>query len=150
MAHCVGQPDGVVVERVGASGQSVTYVDPERREARGCDARAPITGTSPWCGRAYARLRARRLADPRLSLTCRSRGDEPLAFAWVQPAAGSSYVVVAQPGYSEVYRVAGRVPVRITTANVDLGDASAVFAISEHAPDGRVLRTYDLEAHVSG
>lgn len=145
-ARCIGQRDGTLVERVGASGLSVTIVDPARRAAYGCDG---ISDRSGWCGRAYGRLRRGQLRDPRLSLTCATH-DEPRGFAWIQPGAPASYVVVVRTGYTEVYPVARGVPVRIVTDDVDLSDASAAFSISEHSGSGRRLRAYVLEASVSG
>jgi hypothetical protein len=59
-------------------------------------------------------------------------------------------VTVAHPGYHEVYRVAGEVPVRVSTADVDLRASTATFRVSEHSRDGGLLRDYTLEAAVSG
>lgn len=152
-ARCIGSAiaSTAIVRRVGVSGESVTFRGSSPRELYGCDAGAsrPRGGAS-WCGRSFARLHTGRLRDPRLSVTCRSIDDVPLGFAWVEPGRLASYVVVAQAGFHEVYPVAGDVPVRITTGDVDLGRSSADFVVSEHARDGRRLRSYELEARVSG
>jgi hypothetical protein len=153
IGRCVfaaADPGRVVVERVGVSGASVSFSDSRNRELRGCDAiRVREAGSPIWCGHAFARLRAGRLRDPRLSLTCRD-GGHPLGFLWIQPGSGAAYVVVARPGYHEVHPVVAGLPVRVTTDDVDVATASATIIGSEHARDGRRLRSYELEAHVSG
>ena len=152
-ADCVGPAavEGHVVERVGVSGASVTLLSADGLEIRGCDAiAAGTTAGWAWCGHAFARLHAGRLRDPRLSLSCRDAGGESVGFAWIEPHSATEYVVVAQPGHNEVYPASGDLPVRIATHDVDLATASAAFAVSEHARNGRRLRSYELEARVSG
>jgi len=141
--------EGAVVERVGVNGRSITFLGPGGRAAHGCDA---STGDRPnaWCGHAFAKLESGRLRDPRLTLTCRAVHDGPVGFVWIQPSARTTYVVVRQSDYAEVYAVAGDVPVRVTTADADLMTSRAAFSISEHAEDGRRLRSYELEAQVAG
>ena len=69
----------------------------------------------------------------------------------MQPGAGTRFVVVEQDGYSEVYPVAGAMPVRVaTTTGLDLERSSAVLELSEHANDGRKVRESRIEARVSG
>ena len=150
-ARCLGSgldADAVAVERVGVSGTSVTLLLPARHELYACDGAAGPDGS--WCGRAFAHLVTGRLRDPRLSLTCRNRGDEPLAFAWIQPSASTAYVVVARRGYDEAYPVRGTVPVRVMSVDVDGDRSSAVFSVTEHAQDGTRVAAYELEARVSG
>jgi hypothetical protein len=136
---------GSVVERIGASGASVTLLAARRRIAHACDATA-----NTWCGRAFGRFEAGRLRDPRLSLTCRDSAGEPVGFAWLQPDPAATFVVVHSPGYAEVYRTARGVPVRVTTLEADLATSRATFRISEHGSDGRRLRAYELDAQVAG
>jgi hypothetical protein len=155
IGRCVSaaaDPGNVVVERVGVSGASVTFSDSLHRELRACDASrvGGASGSSIWCGHAFARLRAGRLRDPRLSLTCLDDHGDSVGFAWIQPGPGAAYVVVARSGYHEVHRVVAGLPVRVTTDDVDLSDASASLVAGEHARDGRRLRSYELEARVSG
>jgi hypothetical protein len=139
------------VERIGVSGASVTFLGAGRHAVYGCDvSTAGLVHGSSWCGHAFGRLDDGRLRDPRLSLTCRSGNDEPLGFAWIQPDSAASYLVVDRGGYSEVYPVSPRVPVRVVTDRVDQGMASATFAVSEHTRDGRRLTTYEFDARVSG
>jgi hypothetical protein len=154
IGRCVStaaDPGSVVVEHVGVRGASITFSDSRGRELRGCDAtRVREAGGTSWCEHAFARLRAGRLRDPRLSLTCREADGDPVGFVWVQPSPGSAYVVVTRAGYHEVYPVVGGLPVRVTTDDVDLAAASATLLAGEHARDGRRLRSYELEARVSG
>jgi hypothetical protein len=154
-ARCVdaarASATAVVVERVGVSGTSVTVFGPGSHTVYGCDASGiSAMDDTPWCGHAFGRLDAGRLSDPRLSLTCRGGDDDSFGFAWIQPDAAATYLVVRRQGYSEVYPVGGRAPVRIITDDVDQGSASAVFSVGEHAPDGRRLSAYEVEARVSG
>jgi hypothetical protein len=80
-----------------------------------------------------------------------TRDGATIATAWVAPGRGTTYVVVTQDGYSEVYEVAAGLPVRIgSTRGVDVARSRARFEISEHAADGRLLREYRLEAVVGG
>jgi hypothetical protein len=136
---------GSVVERIGASGSSVTLVTRQGHVARACDA---VDGA--WCGRAFGRLDQGRLPDPRLSLTCREPSGRPVGFAWIQPVSAARYVVVHGPGYAEVYRTFAGQPVRVTTLEADLVTSDATFAVSEHGGDGRRLGAYELDAHVAG
>ena len=143
--------DGMVIERVGVSGMSISFFGPGRRAAHACDASVPGSGNHPkWCGRAFGRADAGRLRDPRLSLSCRDAKGKTLGFTWVQPAPDAAYVVVHQPHYSEVYAAAGRSPVRVTTSAIDLATSTATFSVSEHGSDGRRLRAYTVEAQVAG
>jgi hypothetical protein len=58
--------------------------------------------------------------------------------------------VVEQHGYVEAYRVAGGLPVRVANTDVDVGRSSALFVVSEHDRDGRLLRAYRIEPRVAG
>jgi hypothetical protein len=102
-----------------------------------------------WCGRAYGRLRRGRLSDPRLDLACSASG-KPLAFAWIEPGRRARYVVVRHPAYAEAYVVAAGLPVRVMTSDVDLEHSRATFDVSEHASNGRRLRTFRVETQVAG
>lgn len=152
-ASCVSGalPGGPVVERTGVAGVSVTFVDPGRGAVRACDA-TDVRRSRPerWCGQAFGLLSGARLRDPRLTITCRDASGDLVGFAWVQPSDAAAYVVVQEPGYAEIYAAAGTMPVRVTTTDVDLTSSQATFAISEHAKDGRRLRSYDLVTQVAG
>jgi hypothetical protein len=104
----------------------------------------------PWCGRAFGRLVQGRLRDPRLSLACEDGDSDAVGYAWLQPDVEAAFVVVGHTGYSEAYRAAGAVPVRVRTDDVDVDSSTARFDVSEHTRGGRRLRAYELEAAVSG
>ena len=140
-----------VVERTGVTGASATFLDRGGRGVHACDA-TELDGSriQRWCVHAFGRLIGGRLRDPRLSITCRDGDGKPVAFAWAQPDRAAAYLAVEQQGYAEVYAASGTTPVRVTTSRMDLATSRATFAISEHARDGTLLRSYDLEARVSG
>jgi len=144
---------GPVVVRVGVNGESITFRDSSGRSLIACDrAAASGEGRVVWCGIAIGRLEDGRLQDPRLDLAgCRTAAADPVAFAWVEPGRATRYVMVRQPGFTEVYRVASGLPVRIsTTSGIDREMSRASFQITEHDGDGRLLRAYTLDASVSG
>lgn len=142
---------GIAVERVDVRGRSISYVGASGQAAFACDyVPSPSDTDASWCGRAFGRLVQGRLSDPRLSLGCEESEDEPVGYAWVQPAAETAYVVLEHAGYSESYLVKSVVPVRVRTDDVDVPSSTARFEVSEHARDGRRLRAYELEAAVSG
>lgn len=145
-----GEAAGAVVERVGVSGRSVTFLGPGRRTAHACDASTMDVDENGWCGHAFAQVDSGRPRDPRLSLTCRASNGDPVGFAWIRSSAGTTYIVVQGSGYAEVYVVAADAPVRVTTEEVDVGSSRAAFSVSEHAKTGRLLRSYELEARVAG
>lgn len=157
-ADCLNYPSasapatGSVIARVGVSSESVTYLTTGRRGLDGCDdSPGPREENRRWCGGAYATLYDGRLRDPRLTIGCSTKNGEPMGFAWIQPSRATRYVVVEQPGYAEVYRVAGDLPVRVaTTGGVEIEGSRATFDLSEHDASGRLLRKYRLEAAVAG
>jgi hypothetical protein len=145
---------GPVVSRVGVSGESVTFRSSSGHSLIACDrAEAVNEGRDVWCGIAVGRLEHGRLQDPRLDLAgCRTAAADPVAFAWVEPGRrGTQYLAVGQPGFTEVYRVASSLPVRVaTTSGIDQEGSRASFQITEHDRDGRLLRAYTLDARVAG
>ena len=144
---------GPVVARVGVNGESVTFRASSGQSLIACDrAAAASEGRHVWCGLAVGRLEHGRLRDPRLDLAgCRNAAADPVAFAWVEPGRATQYVTVSQPGFTEVYRVAAGLPVRVTTTSgVDQERSRTSFRITEHDGDGRLLRAYTLDARVAG
>ena len=146
------RPFGVIVVRVGVSGESVTFRDQSRRGLYGCDnSEGPREEDRSWCGGAFGRLYAGHLRDPRLDLgACTTRDDRPLGFAWIEPRSDVEYVVVEQRGYAEVYGVAGGLPIRVTTSDVETEQSRAAFEVSDHRSDGKRIRDYRIEASVAG
>ena len=145
-------PTGASVERIGVHSETVTFLDDTGRAIFGCDnSEGPREENRRWCGGAYGQLFAGRLRDPRLGIGCVTEDDEKVGFVWVQPGRNIRYVSVEQPGYVEVYEVAGRLPVRIATrSGVRVEGSRATFDVFEHDSDGRLVRRYRLEAVVAG
>lgn len=147
------KPAERIVERIGVSSESVTFRDRSGHGLYACDNGAGSSEDDRrWCGGAFGRLYSGRLRDPRLDLGGCSTGDEgPLGFAWVEPRQAARYVVVEQPGYAEVYRVVGDLPVRVaTTSDIATEESRATFHLSEHDAEGRLLRRYQFPAAVAG
>jgi hypothetical protein len=145
-------PAPPVVQRVGVSGESVTFPSRSGHTVQACDGAGERASAEPWCGHVFGRPVDARLRDPRLDLGgCRTRDGEPLAFVWVEPGPGTRYVVVDRLHYSEAYAVSEDLPIRVSaTEQLDPASSRAVVSVSEHSPTGRVLRRYELEAVVSG
>jgi hypothetical protein len=143
-----GDGRGSAVVRVGVTGQSVTFRTSKGRALVACDGTSRGE-TASWCGRASGRLQHGRLGDPRLDLAC-GRPGKLLAFAWIEPGRRARYVVMRQRAYAEAYLVAAGLPVRVVTSDIDLERSKATFDVSEHASDGRRLRTFRIEAQVAG
>ena len=143
---------GPIVVRIGVSGLSVTFRTDSRRTLVACDGSHAIgTHERSWCGRAYGRLEMARLLDPRLDLAgCQTSAGDTIAFAWFEPGRDAAYLGVRQDGYTEIYPVAGRLPVRVTTRAVAPDRSGATFEISEHSATGLLLRSSTLEARVAG
>jgi hypothetical protein len=141
----------VVVERIGAASSSVTFA--MGTGLHGCDdSPGPHEGSRHFCGISFGWLHGGRLRDPRLDIAgCRTADGDPMGFVWISPAPATRYVAVRQPGYSEIYEVRSRLPVRIaTTTGVDVDAARATFDVSEHDARGSLVRRYTLDSVVAG
>jgi hypothetical protein len=138
---------GTIVERTGVNGSTVTFRTASGHDVIACDG----TFGRSWCGGAIGRLHAGHLLDPRLDLAgCSTADGDPLAFAWIKPGSRTRFVAIGQSGYGEVYEVAGRLPVRGPTTDIDSETSSARFEVSEHDAAGRRLRSYTVAARVAG
>jgi hypothetical protein len=145
--------DAVVVERIGVLGESLTFADADHKTLYGCDGGTDAAGERkpPWCGNPAGRLVGGKLLDPRLDVLCRDTKGRPLAYAWVEPAAGVRWVGVDQGKYTEVYEVLAGLPVRIASARgVQLSRARATFDVTQYDRDGKELIKGKLEAQVAG
>jgi hypothetical protein len=145
--------DAVVVERVGVFGESLTFTDAGRRTLYGCDGGTDAAGERkpPWCGNPAGLLVKGKLLDPRLDVLCRDTKGRPLAYAWVEPAAGARWVGVDQGTYTEVYEVLAGLPVRIASARgVQPSRARATFDVTQYDSHGKELIKGKLEAQVAG
>jgi len=145
--------DALVVERIGVLGESLTFVDRDRRTVHACDGGVDPAGERqrPWCSGSAGRLFEGRLLDPRLDIGCRDGKGRPLAYAWIEPVAGARWIGVDQGGYTEIYEVLGRLPVRISSArNIDLQRSRAAFEVSQYGVEGRELIRGRVETAVAG
>lgn len=152
------RPEGIaadtpVVERIGVFAESLTFADLRNHTVYACDGGIDPAGERqlPWCGGSAGRLVAGRLLDPRLDVACRDRKGHPLAYAWVEPAAGARWIGVDQGSYTEIYEVLGGVPVRIATAKrIELARSRATFVVTQFDSHGKALIKGKLEARVAG
>ena len=140
------------VERLGVYSESVTFRQEFRRGVFGCDNSLGAREESRrWCGGAYGTLYSGHLRDPRLGLGCSTIDGKRMAFVWMEPSSQTQYVSVVQPGFTEVYEVAGELPVRIaTTSGLNAHPLAAMFHLFEHDAAGQLLRRYELNAVPAG
>lgn len=137
-----------VVERNGLLGASLTISDPGSPWLYGCDFRP---GGSILCGAAVGEWHAPRLNDPRLDILCTNRRGHALGAAWVVPLPRARSIAVRERRLTEVYPVAGALPVRIWTRDgVRYERSSAVFDVTQRGSGGRALAHERLHAAVAG
>jgi len=137
-----------VVERDGLLGASLTISDPGSPWLYGCDF---PPGRSSLCGAAVGEWRARRLNDPRLDILCVDGAGRPLGAAWVVPLPRARSITVQERRLTEVYPVAGALPVRIwTREGVRYERSRAFFDVTQRGPGGRTLAHERLHATVAG
>lgn len=141
MSSCpqASQAHGQVVERVGVSGRSITFVV-GRTDLVGCD-RNPRARASygPWCGTSGWNLVRHRVSDPRLDLCYDGHGRPVIAFGWINPLSRAHWIVIDQPGYREVYPTAGGLPVRVSTVSGLEHRGGAVFRTAQYDAAGVLL-----------
>jgi hypothetical protein len=145
--------DAVVVERIGVSGESLTFADAGHKTVYACDGGTDAAGERkpPWCGNADGRLDSGKLLDPRLDVLCRDPKGRPLAYAWVEPAAGVRWIGVDQGTYTEVYETLAGLPVRIVSARgVQPSQARATFDVTQYDSHGKEVFKGKLETQVAG
>jgi hypothetical protein len=143
-------PHALVVERTGAIGASLTFVDAERRVVLGCDRTVRPSANGPWCARSVGRLFAGRLRDARVDILCVDARGSPVGFGWLEPTRGARWIVVGTESPAEVEEVAAGLPVRVSTREVDTAGSSATFAVTEYDSAGKEVDRYPLRARVAG
>jgi hypothetical protein len=137
-----------VVLREGRLGASLTVADPHSPWLYGCDFTRRL---GKLCGGAVGQWRNRDLNDPRLDILCRDGEGRPLGAAWVVPLPRARSISVRERGHTEVYPVAGGLPVRIwTRAGVLYARSSALFDVTQRGADGKTLAHELLHAAVAG
>ena len=157
-ADCIdrapGGPPAIAVERVAASGRTLTFATDDRQQVVGCDGAAQAREPSgPWCGLAVADwLAGGRLSDGRLNLAnCLSADRSTVAFAWVTPAPRAGWLVVEHDDFREVYEQNGPLPIRVaTTDGIDEDTSSVRIPVSSYAEDGTKLADDTVELQVAG
>jgi hypothetical protein len=144
-------PIGRVVERTAVYSVNVTL-----RLVRGLyacdDSPGPRADERRWCGGSFGSLYGGDLRDPRLDIGgCSTANGQPVASVWVEPGPATRYVVVHQSDFSEVYEVAARLAVRVSSVDGIHDDPlGATFRISEHDAAGKLLREYPVDAFPAG
>jgi hypothetical protein len=129
-----------VVERVGYRGRSVTFLV-SRTVIAVCDRNPRAHATyGRWCGTSGWNFTEGRVSDPRLDL-CYGPGGKPTvaAFGWINSVRHAKWIVVDQPGYREVYPVAGALPVRVSTTAGLEGLGGAAFHTAQYDAHGVLL-----------
>ena len=140
----------VVVRRIGVSSETITVRD--RAAVYGCDDTVrSFEDKGPWCGGSVGMLFGGRLRDPRVGIVnCRNAEGEPIGFAWITPSPRARWVAVEERGYTELYEVAGRLPVRVSTSGVRTAASKVEFRYREYAADGTEVAEHTMEAGVAG
>jgi hypothetical protein len=137
-----------VVEREGHLGASLTITDPRLPWLYACDF---PPRRRRLCGGAVGEWRGGRLNGPRLDILCTDRSGRPLGAAWIVPLPRARSIAVRERRATEVYPVAGALPVRIWTRDgVRYERSSAVFDVTQRGPDGRAVAHERLHAAVAG
>lgn len=150
-SSCPGlRKDVNVVRRTGVAGGSLTFRDPNEPGLLACDAAPGEYELAPWCGVSAGRLYAGHLRDPRLDL-CHARDGRLTGFVWIEPRADARWVGVDHGSFTEIYVVAGDLPVRIaSTRDVELEGSRASFDVTQYSAEGRELAKSRVEAAVAG
>jgi hypothetical protein len=137
-----------VVERDGRLGGSLTIADRHSPWLWGCDL---TPGATRICGGSVGSWRGRRLNDPRLSIVgCHDPKGRMLGSAWVMPLPAAHSIAVRDGDHTDVYPVAGGLPVRIWTHHVVVARSGAIFDVSQLDADGGELSHERLRTFVAG
>ena len=137
-----------VVEREGVLGASLTISHPGSPWLYACDF---TPRPRRLCGAAVGEWREGRLNDPRLDILCRDRNGRPLGAAWVVPLPRSRSIAVRERRITEIYPVAGGLPVRIWTRHgVRYERSNADFDVTQRGRGERTLAHERLHAAVAG
>jgi hypothetical protein len=142
--------DTIVVDRRSGRLRTLTFRSADGRFLASCDSIGARIEGRRWCGASTGTLYDGRLRDPRLTL-CRPLRRKPVAFIWVTPRPRTRWVGVRQGRRTELYRVAGRLPVRVSSdRNVRIRGSSATFFVRQYDVRGRLLERATITARVAG
>ena len=89
------------------------------------------------------------MRDPRLDL-CTDVDHKVTAFAWIVPLPEAVWISSKTRGFTQMFRRAGGLPVRVTTSDDVDPEGAATFEIGEYDSDGKRLRAYEYHASVAG
>jgi hypothetical protein len=143
-------PRTIVVDRRSGARRSLAFRSADRRFIASCDAIGVRIEGRRWCAPSTGTLFAGRLRDPRLTL-CQARGRRPIAFVWVTPRPRARWIGVLQGARIELYRVAGGLPVRVSSdRNVHISGSRATFFVRQYDGDGKLVTRQTITARVSG
>jgi hypothetical protein len=82
---------------------------------------------------------------------CQPRGRRPVAFIWVTPRRRTRWIGILAGRRTLLYRVAARLPVRVSTdRNVRIRGSSATFFVRHYDGGGRLRLRQTIAAHVAG
>jgi hypothetical protein len=139
----------VVDRRIGRR-RTLSFRSADGRFVASCDSiGVPVEGRL-WCASSTGTLYGGRLRDPRLTL-CQRRGRPPVAFAWVTPRRGARWVGIEEARRTVLYRVAARLPVRVSSdRHVRLTGSTATFYVRQYDGRGRLLVRQTVAARVAG
>ena len=143
-------PRQAIIERVDALGSSSTFQPRPGRFVFGCTSGSGTPSSRSWCGHVAGELRGGELVDPRLDIACRTQAGAPIGSVWITPVAGARWIVVRDRPGIQIYRVAGSLPVRVTTTSVDLATATAVFRVEQYDDSGARVAEATLRTAVAG
>jgi hypothetical protein len=128
-----------IVERVGINGRSITFTSLDGG-ITGCDRSLRArTIFAPWCGGSAWLLHNGKVTDPRVDICADQRGRPVIAFGWINPVRRAKWIVIDQPGYGEVYPVAGGLPVRVSTVSGLGHTGGAAFRTTQYDGAGVLL-----------
>jgi hypothetical protein len=136
-----------VVERIGVNGRDITFLG-LGSTIEGCDRNPRARGT-PWCGGAGWLFRRGRVSDARLTICQDRRGRPVVAFGWINPFPRTRWIVVDQPGFREVYRVAAHLPVRVSTVSGLSTARGVTFHFGQYDTNGVLLARGSVTAAVA-
>ena len=142
--------DTIVVDRRSGRRRTLGFRSADGRFLASCDAIGVRIEGRRWCAASTGTLYGGRLRDPRLTL-CRPPHGRPVAFIWVTPRLRARWVGIRQGRRTELYRVAGDLPLRVSSdRNVRIRGSTATFFVRQYGGHGQLLERQTITARVAG
>jgi hypothetical protein len=140
----------LVVERRAGRRRTLSFRSADGRFLDACDSIGVRIEGRRWCASSTGALYDGRLRDPRLTLCQPSRGG-PVAFIWVAPRPRARWIGILQGRRTELYRIAGGLPVRVSSdRHVRISGSSATFFVRQYDERGRLIGRETVVARVAG